>query len=200
MDKQKKPNENTHDSYGEYFMNRTVADIMEEWSDWQGEWRPVQIKEATPMKNDTSSVKNYDLSRFLNAQRDDYAVALQEIRKGHKVNHWIWYIFPQIAGLGSSYYSTFYAISELDEAKAYLSEPTLRAHLLEISEALLTLQTCDPVAVMAGYTDAMKLRSSMTLFAAAEPSCAVFRQVLDKFFSGKPDDRTLSILGLDSLS
>ena len=136
----------------------------------------------------------YDLNRFLSAQRRDYA-ALREIRSGRKRSHWIWYIFPQVAGLGMSSTSQFYAISGLDEARAYLSEATLRAHLLEISGALLALEESDPTAVF-GFPDDLKLRSSMTLFAAAAPDEPVFAAVLDKFFGGQPDARTLQILGL----
>ena len=88
----------------------------------------------------------YDLNRVLSAQRRDYAAALREIRSGRKRSHWIWYIFPQVAGLGMSSTSQFYAISGLDEARAYLNEPTLRAHLLEISGALLALEESDPTA------------------------------------------------------
>lgn len=137
----------------------------------------------------------YDLNRFLSAQRRDYAAALREIRSGRKRSHWIWYIFPQVAGLGMSSTSQFYAISGLDEARAYLSEATLRAHLLEISSALLALEESDPTAVF-GFPDDLKLRSSMTLFAAAAPDEPVFAAVLDKFFGGQPDTRTLQILGL----
>ena len=107
----------------------------------------------------------YDLDRFLTAQRRDYAAALREIQNGRKRSHWIWYIFPQVAGLGMSSTSQYYAISGLDEARAYLREPTLRAHLLEISSALLALDESDPTAVF-GFPDDLKLRSSMTLFAA----------------------------------
>ena len=89
----------------------------------------------------------YDLDRFLTAQRRDYAAALREIQNGRKRSHWIWYIFPQVAGLGMSSTSQYYAISGLDEARAYLREPTLRAHLLEISSALLALDESDPTAV-----------------------------------------------------
>ena len=148
----------------------------------------------------------YDLDRFLTAQRRDYAAALREIQNGRKRSHWIWYIFPQVAGLGMSSTSQYYAISGLDEARAYLREPTLRAHLLEISSALLALDESDPTAVF-GFPDDLKLRSSMTLFAAAAPDepCPdwlvgetepVFSAVLDKFFGGQPDTRTLQILGL----
>lgn len=123
------------------------------------------------------------------------AAALREIQSGRKRSHWIWYIFPQVAGLGMSSTSQYYAISGLDEARAYLREPTLRAHLLEISSALLALDESDPTAVF-GFPDDLKLRSSMTLFAAAAPDEPVFSAVLDKFFGGQPDTRTLQILGL----
>lgn len=136
----------------------------------------------------------YDLNRFLTAQSRDYATALCEIQNGRKRSHWIWHIFPQVAGLGMSSTSQYYAISGLDEARAYLREPTLRAHLLEISNALLALDESDP-SVVFGFPDDLKLRSSMTLFAAAAPDEPVFAAVLDKFFDGRPDTRTLQILG-----
>ena len=100
----------------------------------------------------------YDLNRFLTAQSRDYATALCEIQNGRKRSHWIWYIFPQVAGLGMSSTSQYYAISGLDEARAYLREPTLRAHLLEISNALLALDESDP-SVVFGFPDDLKLRS-----------------------------------------
>ena len=133
------------------------------------------------------------LDRFLKAQTSSYETALREIRSGHKYSHWIWYIFPQIQGLAFSSTSQYYAIENLEEAKAYLQEPTLRARLIEISEALLTLDSNDPTAVM-GYPDDLKLRSSMTLFAEAEPDCLVFQKVLDKFYGGRKDQRTMQIL------
>ena len=135
----------------------------------------------------------YDLQRFLDAQEQDYEQALSEIRSGRKRSHWIWYIFPQLKALGFSSTAKYYGIADLEEAKAYLAEPTLRARLLEISGALLTLSENDPGRVM-GYPDDLKLRSSMTLFAAADPAEPVFRQVLDKFFNGKPDIKTLDLL------
>lgn len=135
----------------------------------------------------------YDLSRFKKAQEQDYAEALREIQMGYKQSHWIWYIFPQIAGLGRSGTAEYYAIRDLGEAKAYLADGTLRAHLLEISNALLTLESSDAEDVM-GWPDNLKLRSSMTLFHAADPEEPVFQQVLDKFYDGKPDQRTLDNL------
>ena len=136
---------------------------------------------------------NYDLSRFLKAQESDYETALAEIRSGRKRSHWIWYIFPQLKGLGFSTLSYHYGIDDIDEAKAYMKDPVLSARLIEISEALLTLRSSNPGAVM-GYPDDLKLRSCMTLFQAANPESRTFQAVLDKFFSGKPDEKTLRIL------
>ena len=133
------------------------------------------------------------MKRFLDAQTDDYQLALSEIRNGHKESHWIWYIFPQLKDLGYSDKAQLYGIRDLDEAKDYLQEPTLRAHLIEISEALLALPENDPLKVM-GYPDDLKLRSSMTLFAAAAPDIPVFQQVLDKYYGGKGDEKTLKLL------
>lgn len=136
----------------------------------------------------------HDLNRFISAQERSYDAALREIKAGHKRTHWMWYIFPQIAGLGFSSTAQFYAISSMQEAKDYYAHPVLGKRLVEISEALLALDTSDAAAVM-GYPDDLKLRSSMTLFLAASGD-AVFQKVLDKFYSGKPDSKTLSILGL----
>ena len=136
---------------------------------------------------------SYDLSRFHRAQARDYDRALSEIRAGNKRSHWIWYIFPQIRGLGYSSTAQFYAIEDLGEAKAYLADPVLRERLLEISGALLGLESSDPSAVM-GYPDDLKLRSSMTLFSLAEPENPVFPAVLRKFFHGERDERTVAIV------
>ena len=134
----------------------------------------------------------YDLSRFHKAQQGSYETALAEIRSGRKCSHWIWYIFPQIQGLGFSSTAQYYAIENLEEAKAYLADPVLRERLLEISNALLALDSCDPSEVM-GYPDDLKLRSSMTLFSLAEPECTVFRDVLDRFYDGREDSRTIAL-------
>ena len=134
----------------------------------------------------------YDLSRFHKAQQGSYETALAEIRSGRKRSHWIWYIFPQIQGLGFSSTAQYYAIENLEEAKAYLADPVLRERLLEISNALLALDSCDPSEVM-GYPDDLKLRSSMTLFSLAEPECTVFLDVLDKFYNGQEDSRTIAL-------
>lgn len=135
----------------------------------------------------------YDLERFLKAQARNYDAALREIRDGCKRSHWMWYVFPQIQGLGYSSTAQFYAIRDLDEAKAYLQHPVLRERLLEISNALLALDSNNASEVF-GWPDDMKLRSSMTLFAEAEPECAVFQKVLEQYFHGQKDERTLAIL------
>lgn len=133
------------------------------------------------------------LNRFLIAQQNYYRTALQEMKSGQKQTHWIWYIFPQIVGLGYSETAQYYAIKNMKEAKAFLSNSTLRKNLLEISQVLLEVDSNDAVKVM-GWPDNLKLKSSMTLFALAEPECEVFQKVLDKFFQGEKDKKTIRIL------
>lgn len=136
------------------------------------------------------------LERFVNAQARDYEQALREIRGGRKRSHWIWYIFPQLQDLGRSGTAQYYGLRDLEEARAYMAHPLLAAHLVEISEALLTLESSDPGAVM-GYPDDLKLCSCMTLFELAAPEQPVFAQVLEKFYGGRRDRLTLRLLGLD---
>ncbi|MDO5392433.1 MAG: DUF1810 domain-containing protein [Eubacteriales bacterium] len=133
------------------------------------------------------------LNRFIEAQKQDYEQALSEIKSGHKSSHWMWYIFPQIKGLGFSSTAQYYAIKDPEEARAYMQTPLLRANLLEISGALLKLDSCNPEVVM-GYPDDMKLKSCMTLFEAVEPTESVFGEVLEKFFGGERDQRTLELM------
>lgn len=133
------------------------------------------------------------LERFLTAQRDSYETALQEIKAGRKQSHWMWFIFPQIKGLGRSEIACYYGIKDMEEAKAFMKEPTLRKNLIEISRALLEVNS-DHAAEVMGWPDDMKLKSSMTLFALAEPECDVFQKVLDKFFQGEMDQRTIDLL------
>ena len=135
-----------------------------------------------------------DLTRFNEAQKYDDAAALEEIRSGRKRSHWMWYIFPQIAGLGRSSMAEYYSIRSLQEAVEYLKDPILGKRLMEISEALLELDTNDASAVF-GWPDDLKLRSSMTLFTEADPDQQVFQKVLDKFFNGEKDRLTLEKLG-----
>jgi uncharacterized protein (DUF1810 family) len=131
----------------------------------------------------------YDLERFVSAQEHVYAGALAELRRGRKTGHWIWFIFPQVAGLGYSEMSRRYAIASLDEARAYLAHPLLGARLRECAAALLATTGLTAEQIL-GATDAMKVRSSMTLFLRAGPDEPVFAQVLDRFFGGVPDGAT----------
>ena len=133
-----------------------------------------------------------DLSRFLKAQEYDYAQALREIRAGRKRSHWMWYIFPQIQGLGFSSTAQYYAIRDLNEAKDYLAHPVLGARLKEISEALLELDGLSAHEIF-GYPDDLKLRSCMTLFRMADLNCKIFEQVLEKYYDGEPDRRTVEL-------
>lgn len=135
----------------------------------------------------------YNLKRFIDAQDGGvYDCALSEIRGGRKESHWMWYIFPQIAGLGTTPTSRLYSIMSADEARAYLADPVLGPRLREISNALLQLPGSDAEEIF-GRTDSMKLRSSMTLFDHVSPD-DVFARVLDKFFAGRRDSRSLSII------
>ena len=135
----------------------------------------------------------HHLDRFIEAQETDYSPALREIKNGRKQSHWIWYIFPQIQGLGYSETSRFYGIRDMKEAEQYLKHPVLGKRLKEISAALLELESTDARLVM-GTPDDLKLKSSMTLFASLPESPPVFEAVLSKFFNGGKDDKTLQIL------
>ena len=132
------------------------------------------------------------LERFLSAQESDYVIALSEIKSGRKRSHWMWYIFPQIQGLGYSYMAQFYAIKDKEEAIAYLKHSILGKRLVEITEALLDLQENNASLIM-GYPDDLKLKSSMTLFYVVSAQ-DIFKKVLDKYFSGELDQKTISIL------
>ncbi|MGY1644535.1 DUF1810 domain-containing protein [Geodermatophilus sp. SYSU D00703] len=136
----------------------------------------------------------FDLERFVQAQdRGTHEQALAELRAGAKRSHWMWFVFPQVAGLGRSATAQHYAISGLPEAQAYLDHPVLGPRLVECAQVLLELDTADAVSVF-GPVDAVKLRSSMTLFERAEPEAAVFGRVLDRFFGGERDEATLARL------
>ena len=134
------------------------------------------------------------LTKFITAQKEDFDIALTEIKNGRKKSHWIWYIFPQIAGLGRSATSEYYAIQNLSEAKMYLENEYLHNNLLTICRASLDLKTDNAEEVL-GWIDAMKLKSSMTLFTLAAPEEPVFKAVLDKFFHGELDEKTVEIAG-----
>ena len=136
---------------------------------------------------------NYDLQRFHKAQIFDYPVALGEIKNGRKESHWMWYIFPQLKELGYSSTAKYYGLTN-DEAKSYINDEILKSRLIEISQALLELTSNNATEIF-GYPDDLKLKSCMTLFSEIAPEIEVFDQVLQKFFSGKKDDKTLKLLG-----
>lgn len=134
-----------------------------------------------------------NLTRFLDAQTEHYGTAFKEIRAGRKATHWMWFIFPQIKGLGFSDTARFYAINDKQEASAFLGHETLGTNLIEISNELLKLHTTDAIRIF-GTIDSLKLRSSMTLFAVLENTHPVFQRVLDKFFEGSHDMKTIELL------
>jgi uncharacterized protein (DUF1810 family) len=138
---------------------------------------------------------NNELKKFLDAQNQVYLKALSEIKEGKKNSHWMWYIFPQIKGLGSSETAKFYAITDLEEAAAFLSHPVLGKHLIEIAEEVLNLNGKTATQIF-GTPDDMKLRSCMTLFANVKNANPIFQKVLAKYFNGLPDDLTLQFLNL----
>ena len=133
------------------------------------------------------------LERFVAAQQPVYDAALAELRHGSKRGHWMWFVFPQLAGLGRSATAQHYALDGLEEARSYLAHPVLGPRLRECVEVLLDLGGTDPVAVL-GAVDALKLRSSMTLFAHLDPG---FQRVLDAYYAGEPDPATLALLRTD---
>jgi uncharacterized protein (DUF1810 family) len=137
----------------------------------------------------------HGLQRFVDAQDSGgtYEQALAELRAGSKRSHWMWFVFPQVAGLGRSPTAQHFAVSGLAEARAYLAHPVLGPRLVEAAGALTALPGGDAARVL-GPVDAVKLRSSMTLFAAADPDQPVFGRVLDQYFAGEPDEATTSRL------
>lgn len=136
-----------------------------------------------------------ELNRFLLAQQDSYTTALSEIKSGQKKSHWMWYIFPQLKGLGKSHYAEFYGISDMDEAIHYLHHPVLGNRLKEITGELLKIKH-NQAEVIFGKQDSVKLKSCMTLFVLVDPKDAVFKKVLDKYYNGEMDANTLSLLNI----
>jgi uncharacterized protein (DUF1810 family) len=143
--------------------------------------------------NESASDDPYDLARFVDAQASDYVRAVSEIRKGQKDTHWMWYVFPQFDGLGFSPRSRHYAIKSVAEAEAYLRHPILGPRLRESAEAALAVDGRTALEIF-GSPDDMKLQSSATLFAAVSPAGSVFERVLDKYFDGARDARTIDLL------
>jgi uncharacterized protein (DUF1810 family) len=139
----------------------------------------------------------FDLNRFLNAQAGVYAQVVAELRAGQKRSHWIWFIFPQMKGLGFSSHSQFYGIGSLMEAVAYWQHPVLGQRLEECTRLVNQIQK-QTIERILGTPDDLKFRSSMTLFSRAAADAAIFTQALDKYFGGKPDQLTLELLGINS--
>ena len=142
---------------------------------------------------DESRDDPFDPNRFLSAQENDYEQALAEIRAGRKRTHWIWYIFPQLDGLGFSSTARHYAIRDAKEARAYLRHPVLGARLLECAEAAVGIEDRSAGEIF-GATDSMKLRSCATLFASVSPTGSIFERLLDKYYEGSPDEKTRALL------
>lgn len=132
------------------------------------------------------------IERFLESQKTSYSIALEEVRNGRKVSHWVWYIFPQLRGLGQSNVAWYYGIEDLSEAKVYLEHPILGQRLREITRAALELSEKDPMKIF-GWPDNMKFRSCMTLFAQVSED-DLFARALNKFFGGQEDSMTLELL------
>ena len=137
----------------------------------------------------------HNLSRFVQAQNDDFEQALYEIRSGRKQSHWMWYVFPQFDGLGYSPSSKFYSIKSVAEAKDYLAHPILGPRLTECVETLLRLEKRSAYDIF-GSPDDVKLRSCATLFVVVSPEESLFHRLLDKYFEGEPDRLTLDLLGV----
>lgn len=137
-------------------------------------------------------LNSYNLNRFIEAQEGVYPIALKELQEGRKQSHWMWYVFPQLKHLGHSYNAKFYGISGIEEATAYLEHPILGYRIREVSETILNLLGNDAKAIFGGV-DAMKLRSSMTLFDIVYPN-DVFARVLNKYFNGQRDFTSIKLL------
>ena len=138
-------------------------------------------------------IDSFNLPRFLKAQEFEYAQALSEIKAGQKQSHWMWYIFPQIDGLAFSSTSKLYAIKSIEEARAYLDHPILGTRLLECAEAVVAVEGRS-IAEIFGSPDDLKLRSSATLFAFVSQPGSVFHRIIEKYYQGMQDDRTLDLL------
>lgn len=136
----------------------------------------------------------YNLQRFVDAQAGVYTDAARELRRGRKQTHWMWFVFPQLSGLGRSGLADRYGISSVDEARAYLAHPVLGPRLRECARLLSELPGPQPIQLILGPIDALKLRSSMTLFLQASPGDPDFQAVLDRYYGGRPDELTLGML------
>ena len=149
------------------------------------------------MANAAGTDDRFDLDRFVQAQEEIYSQALAEIMHARKLSHWMWFIFPQIDGLGCSSTAKFYSIKSKEKAKAYLNHPLLGKRLIKCSEALLKIKDKSASEIF-GYPDDLKLRSSMTLFASVSGSGSIFARVLDQYYASQPDANTLDLLKQES--
>lgn len=154
-------------------------------------------KEEEPKKIEPKERKDHSLERFVDAQERMYEMALAEVKSGKKLSHWIWYIFPQLKGLGESYNSHYYGIDDLDEARAYLQHPILGTRLREITNVLLQIDK--NIKEIFGELDAMKVRSCMTLFGEVADD-ELFDRVLQKHYQDEPDENTLQFIEDFSMS
>jgi uncharacterized protein (DUF1810 family) len=150
----------------------------------------------TPLDTLKDRSDRFNLARFVSAQEDSYDVALAEVTRGRKHSHWMWFIFPQLRGLGRSSTAQFYGIGGAEEARAYLDHPVLGPRLIAVSEAALAVEGRSATEIF-GSPDDMKLRSCATLFAQVSNRGSVFHKILDKYYGGKPDSCTLGLLGDD---
>ncbi len=145
--------------------------------------------------NDITTNKDpYNLNRFISAQDKIYETVIKELKNGKKQTHWMWYIFPQIDGLGTSATSKYYGIKSIEEAQQYLNHPVLGKRLLECAEIVITLEG-KSIAEIFGFPDNLKLKSSITLFAYIAKPDSIFARIIDKYFEGEKDVKTLDILG-----
>ncbi len=140
-------------------------------------------------------MSNYNLERFISAQKNSFEIALAEIKSGKKKSCWMWFVFPQLKALGQSSTAVYYGIENLDEAYSYMENDYLRNNLITITKALLSLKETNPGIIM-GYPDNLKLCSSMTLFEIAAPDVSEFTKILEKFYNGQRDEKTLNILNI----
>jgi uncharacterized protein (DUF1810 family) len=153
----------------------------------------VSIFPLTPINEELADCDPHDLHRFIETQHHAYERAMIELRRGRKTSHWMWYIFPQFGGLGSSSMAQRYAIKSIAEAKAYIDHPVLGPRLVECAQAVLRLNGLSAHEIF-GFPDDRKLQSCATLFAQVTPDGSVFKQLLTKYYQGTPDQTTLNLL------
>lgn len=174
--------------------NRSRLESWEWFGDSPVESRKNREPQFTKMTDAHPTAEDpFNLARFVSAQQSTFSSALTELTRGQKESHWMWFIFPQIDGLGSSRTAKVYAIKSRDEAVAYLRHPLLAQRLVQCCQALLRVEGKSASEVM-GYPDDLKLRSSLTLFSSISERDSIFQRVLDKYFQGRADQRTLDIL------